>query len=152
MLSIEAMTPELRYVVYDDAQKDKPLRSFKHRFEENTFEILSVGPWLYAFEFNVDANGVQHPAPLRVISKEYEEQVFQSEGYVKANVFYTTGTTNDQYLQRVDATLHNPATIRVEVLRASSQKELYVHLLKQLTDKKMGVDMIQNVLDAFEDD
>jgi hypothetical protein len=30
---------------------------------------MSMGPWLYVFEFNVDANGTQLEGPLRVISK-----------------------------------------------------------------------------------
>jgi hypothetical protein len=152
LLSIEAMNPDLRYMVYDDARKNEPLKPFKAKLDDKTFEIMSIGPWLYVFEFNVDANGTQLNAPLRVISKDSQEQVFQDEGFVGASVFYFLGTTNDQYILRLDATLHHPAKVRVETLRATSQKELYVFTLKQMSKGKMTVDMIQNVLDAFEEE
>lgn len=113
---------------------------------------MSLGPWLYVFEFNVDANGTQLNAPLRVISKETHEQVFQDECFIGANVEYFLGSTNDQYILRVDCEHHNTKKVRVETLRATSQRELYVHLLKQRSGKKMTVDMIQYVLDAFEEE
>ena len=152
LLSIEAMNPDLRYVVYDDSRKDQPLKSLKARLDDKTFEIISMGPWLYVFEFNVDASGTQMDGPLKVISKDTQEQVFQDVGFVGANVFYFAGTTNDQYILRLDAPLHNPTKVRVETLRATSQKELYVHMLKECSKKQMTVDMIQNVIDAFEED
>jgi len=62
------------------------------------------------------------------------------------------GSTNDQYILRVDAEHHNTKKLRVETLRATSQRELYVHMLKQCTKGNIGVDMIQDVLDAFEDE
>jgi hypothetical protein len=130
VLSIEAMNPDFRYVVYDDSKKDQPLKSLKAKLSDNTFEIISMGPWLYVFEFNVDANGTQMDGPLRVISKDSQEQVFQDICFVGANVFYFAGTTNDQYILRLDAPLHNPTKLRVETLRATSQKELYVFMLK----------------------
>jgi len=130
MLSIEAMKPEFRYVIYDEKKKGEPLKSLKTILGENTFEIISMGPWLYVFEFNVDPNGTQLNGPLRVISKESQEQVFQDECFVGAGVEYYAGSTNDQYILRVDCEHHNPKKIAVETLRATSQRELYVHLLK----------------------
>ena len=122
LLSIEAMNPDLRYVVYDDAQKNQPLKSLKAKLDDKTFEIMSMGPWLYVFEFNVDVNGTQMNGPLRVISKDSQEQVFQDECFVGASVFYFLGTTTEQYILRLDATLHEPKKIRVETLRATTQK------------------------------
>jgi hypothetical protein len=37
----------------------------------------------------------------------------------------------------------------IQVLRPTSQKELYVHLLQQITGGKMKTDMIQRVIDSF---
>jgi hypothetical protein len=62
------------------------------------------------------------------------------------------GTTNDQYILRLDLVHHNPKQIDVQTIRPTSQKELYVHLLKQQSKGKMTPDMIHNVIDAFEDD
>ena len=113
---------------------------------------MSIGPWLYVFEFNVDTNGTQLNGPLRVINKDSQEQIFQDECFIGANVEYFAGTTNDQYVMRVDCEHHNTKKIRVETLRATSQRELYVYLLKKASKGKMTVDMIQEVLDAFEEE
>lgn len=152
LLSIEAMKPEFRYMIYDDNHKGEQLKSLKTTLDDKTFEIMSLGPWLYVFEFNVDANGTQQNGPLRVISKETQEQVFQDECFIGANVEYFLGSTNDQYILRVDAEHHNTKKVRVETLRATSQRELYVHLLKECSHRNMTVDMIQYVLDAFEEE
>jgi hypothetical protein len=69
MLSIEATKPESRYMIYNEAEKTHALRPLKTGLDDKTFEIMSMGPWLYVFEFNVDANGTQLEGPLRVISK-----------------------------------------------------------------------------------
>ncbi len=69
LLSIEAMKPEFRYMIYDVEKKGEQLQPFKTKLDDKTFEIMSIGPWLYVFEFNVDTNGTQQNGPLRVISK-----------------------------------------------------------------------------------
>jgi len=37
LLSIEAMNPDLRYVVYDHEKKDQPLKALKTRLDDKTF-------------------------------------------------------------------------------------------------------------------
>jgi hypothetical protein len=57
LLSIEAMKPNEIYVIYNEANSQEPLRPLKTVLDEKTFEIMSVGLWLYIFEFNLNANG-----------------------------------------------------------------------------------------------
>ena len=61
LLSVEAMNPNFRYVIYDERKPDQPLRPLKVVLSDNTFEIISLGNWLYVFELN---------GPLRIINKE----------------------------------------------------------------------------------
>jgi hypothetical protein len=69
MLSIETIKREFRYMIYNEAEENQALRSMKTILDDKTFEIISLGPWLYVFEFNVTADGTHLDGPLRVISK-----------------------------------------------------------------------------------
>jgi len=128
------------------------LRRLKAPLNDKIFEVISVGPWLYFFEYGADANGVPADSPLHVISKETEEEIFQDKCFIGPNVDYNLGTTNDQYILRLDAVHHSTTELKLETIRTTSQKELYVHLLKQRSNGKMATDLIQHVLDALEDD
>lgn len=156
LLSIESSKPEYLYLVHDETKATEGLVPFKTKFNDKIFEIMSLGPWLYVFEFNQDANNLSIDAPLHIISKETQEQVFEESCYIGPYVEYYAGTTNDQYVVKVKLDHHNITSketpFEMELIRTTSQKELYVHLLKQLSTGKMSVDMIQNVLDVFEDD
>ena len=60
-------------------------------------------------------------------------------------------------IERVDAEHHNTKRVRVETLQwvsktVMNEPMLYVHMLKELSKGKMGVDLIQYVLDAFGED
>lgn len=68
---IEAMNPEFRYIIYSDSAPGET-RAFKAQFSDKTYDILAIGGWLYALEFDVDNNGVSQIAPLRVFSKDTE--------------------------------------------------------------------------------
>lgn len=152
LLQIEAQNPELRYMVYEEENTETPLRKFKTQLSDKVYGCLGIGGWLYVLEFEVDKEGVSQSAPLRVISKDTEEIVFEDKCLISTDVEYFLGTTSDRFIVRVDATHHYPKEIKVEALRATSQRELYVHLLKEITQGKIKLDMIQHVLDAFEGD
>lgn len=81
--------------------------------------------------------------------------MFEDKCYIGPYVEYYAGTTNDQYIVKVKMEHHHPNSkeipMEMELLRMTSQKELYIHLLKNTAKHKMTIDMIQNVLDAFED-
>jgi hypothetical protein len=137
-------------MVYDENKKDEPMRRLKAPMNDKIFEVMSVGPWLYFFEYASD-NNVPIDSPLHVINKETEEEIFQDKCFIGPNVDYTLGT-NDQYILRLDTKHHDVTELKLETIRTTSQKELYVHLLRQRSNGKMVPDLIQHVLDAFEDD
>jgi len=118
-------------MVYNsNSNKKNDLRPLKAPISEKIMEVFSVGPWVYFLEYGADSNGVPSDSPLHVISKESEEEIFQDKCLIASNVFYSLGTTNDQYILRWDGISHDPKEIKVETIRTSSQKELYVHLLR----------------------
>lgn len=49
LLSIEASKPDYLYMVYDVSKKEQGLVPFKTKLNDKIFEIISLGPWLYAF-------------------------------------------------------------------------------------------------------
>ena len=55
--------------MYDQNNPTQGLVPFKTKLNEKIFELVSLGPWIYAFEYNVDDKGVNQMAPLRIISK-----------------------------------------------------------------------------------
>jgi hypothetical protein len=57
LLSIKGIKLNEKYVIYNEANSHEPLRPLKTVLDEKTFEIMSVGPWLYVFEFNLNAKG-----------------------------------------------------------------------------------------------
>lgn len=157
LLSIESSKPEYLFLVYDSNSKEaNTLEPFKTKLNDKIFEIISQGPWIYAFEHSTDANGVNQEAPLHVISKETQEEVFEDKCFIGPYVEYYAGTTNDQYIVKVRLDHHIPTSkeneFEMELIRTTSQKELYVHLLKNASKEKMTVDMIQHVLDAFDEE
>jgi hypothetical protein len=58
------------YLIYDESKSKEALQLPKTELGNKISEIMSVGPWLYALEFNLDANGQPIKSPLRIISKE----------------------------------------------------------------------------------
>ncbi len=62
------------------------------------------------------------------------------------------GSTNEQFMLRIDSEYNNSKEIKVESLRATSQRELYVHMLKEVSKGQMNLEMIQSVLDSLDDE
>ena len=60
--------------------------------------------------------------------------MFQDECYIGPYVEYYAGTTNDQYLMKVRVDHHVPTNkdqpLEMELIRSTSQKELYVFIMK----------------------
>jgi len=103
-------------------------------------------------EFNVTPEGEQKEGPLTVISKETRKPIFIDKCFIGQGTEYFVGQTNDQYMLRVDMVHHDPEKIAVQTQRATSQKELYVHLLSQLSNEKITNAMVEGILDAFQDE
>lgn len=53
---------------------------------------------------------------------------------------------------RVQADEEKPANMEVEWIYAFTQKELYVHILKEVTHQRIHKDMIEHVIEAFDHD
>lgn len=149
LLSIQAMKPENRYVVYDETQPGKPLRSFKTQLTDDVDTIISLGPWLYVLEFKVDGQGQPIENDLTAFSKETELPVFKDKCLIVAGIDYIAGTTTDQLLLRVESEYNCSNSVNVQSMRATSQRELYTHLLKEITGNKIRPDMVRHILDAF---
>jgi hypothetical protein len=88
LLTIDAPKPELSNMVYNENKTNEPLKHFGTTFNDKIYEVMSIGPWLYFFEYNVDANGAQLEAPLHVISKETEQEVFLDKCLIASNTEY----------------------------------------------------------------
>jgi hypothetical protein len=78
LMSIEAANADLRYLVYDENSQEPP-RKLKVPLSDKVYDIMAVGGWIYVLEFEVDANGNPQDAPLKVISKDTEELVFEDK-------------------------------------------------------------------------
>lgn len=136
-------------MVFDENKPTEALRPFKTRLTDDVDTIISIGPWLYVLEFKVDGQGQPVENDLTAISKETELPVFKDKCLIVAGIDYFPSTTTDQMLIRVESEYNCSKDVNVQSLRATSQKELYVHLLKEISGGKMKNDMIQHVIDSF---
>jgi hypothetical protein len=53
---------------------------------------------------------------------------------------------------RNDSGYHNITRLNLQTVRATSQKELYVHILKEITKSGISHDMVERILESFSDD
>ena len=56
----------------------------------------------------------------------------------------------DQFIIGVNGVCVRPNRIDIQYIRATSQRELYVHIMKELTSQKMTTEMLQSILDQYE--
>lgn len=149
LLEIDCSKAQSRYMVYNHNEQGKPLRPIKLTLSESVNCVHSIGSWLYFIESNVTAEGVREPNNIAVVSKNSEELIFSEK--VSEGLDYESNLI-DFSIVRNDSGYHNVQTLKLMTLRATSQKELYVHLLKEISAGKMDNDMIHHILQAFVDE
>ncbi len=81
---MEITNPDFEYMTYKEGA-DK-LEKFPIPLGQKVYSIKSVGGWLYVLTFNISEGGKNLEGPLKIISKDTMEQVFEDTCFIGPDV------------------------------------------------------------------
>lgn len=91
------------------------------------------------------------PAPMLLISLKTGALVYKIMCISGLHDISFSGNPLTNQIVRVECKAENPTNIKITLQLVNTHKELEVHLLKERSHNRMQHDLIQYVLDAFDD-